>query len=284
MAIMDFFRRIESWTADEVRKWIDARKPDDFTLLDVRQPGEYRLGHLPGARLIPVDELPDRLTELPSRKPIIVYCATGMRSRAAATLLKRGGFLEVYGLKGGIRAWNGDIAEGYPEAGMNWFGEAVDTEEVIGLAWLLEDGTRRFFKEIAALRDGDEASLLFLNLAAAEQHHGKALLKLYREVTGKETAADFPAGVVRESPQETFMEGGMRLTEALSWALERDTGEILEFAMSLEISAYDRFVHMREKFDNENVRTVLNLLAAEEKAHLKSLTRLFEQHRGRLPG
>jgi rhodanese-related sulfurtransferase/rubrerythrin len=284
MALMDFFRRIDSWTADEVRTFIDARKPDEYIIIDVRQPGEYRLGHLPGAKLIPVDELPDRLTELDPRKPTIVYCAAGVRSQAAVSILKRAGFVDVYSMKGGIRAWSGGVAEGYPEAGITWFADDLDAEEIIALAWLLEDGTRLFFQEIAARRDGDEASLLFLHLAAAEQHHGKALLKLYRELTGKEPGADFPAGVVHVSADEKLMEGGMHLAEALSWARDRDTGEILELAMSLEISAYDRFIYLRERFNNENVRTIFNLLAAEEKAHLESLTKLFEQHLGGLSG
>jgi rhodanese-related sulfurtransferase/rubrerythrin len=284
MAIMDFFRRIVSWTPDEVRRFIATRKPEEYILLDVRQPGEYRLGHLPGAKLLPVDELPDRLAELEPRKTSIVYCASGVRSQAAVSILKRAGFRNVYSMKGGIHAWRDDVAEGYPEAGMTWFGAALDAEEVIALAWLLEDGTHLFFQETAEMRDGDEASLLFLNLSAAEQHHGKALLKLYRELTGNEPGADFPDGVLHTTPQEKVMEGGMRLADALSWARKRDTGEILELAMALEISAYDRFIYLRERFNNENVRTIFNLLAAEEKAHLESLTKLFEQHLGRLPG
>lgn len=284
MALMDFFRRVDSWTVDEVRKFIDSRKPDEYIIIDVRQPGEYRLGHLPGAKLIPVDELPARLAELDPRKPSIVYCAAGVRSQAAASILKRAGFVDIHSMRGGIRAWNGGIAEGFPEAGMTWFPADLDAEEVIALAWLLEDGTRLFFQEIAARSDGDDASSLFLHLAAAEQHHGKALLKLYRELTGKEPAADFPAGVVNAPAEVKLMEGGMHLAEALSWARERDTGEILELAMSLEISAYDRFIYLRERFNNENVRTIFNLLAAEEKAHLESLTKLFEQHLGGLSG
>lgn len=284
MAIMDFFRRVDSWTPDEVRKFIDARKPEEYTIVDVRQPGEYRLGHLPGAKLVPIDEVPDRLAELDALKPTIVYCAAGVRSRSAAAILKRAGFGNVYSMKGGIHAWRDGVAEGYPEAGMTWFAAANDAEEVIALAWLLEDGTHLFFQEIAAVRDGDEASLLFLHLAAAEQHHGKALLKLYRELSGKDPGADFPSGILHTVPEEKVMEGGMLLAEALSWARGRETGEILELAMSLEISAYDRFIYLRERFGNENVRTIFNLMAAEEKAHLESLTRLFEQHLGRLPG
>lgn len=284
MTLMDFFRRIDSWTPDEVRNFIDARKPEEYTLLDVRQPGEYRLGHLPGAKLIPVDELPGRLAELDLRKPTIVYCAAGVRSRAAVSILKRAGCTEAVSMKGGLRAWSGSFAEGYPEAGMTWFAASLTAEEVIALAWLLEDGTRFFFQEVAQMRDSDETSQLFLHLAAAEKDHGKALLKLFRDVTGRDPGLDFPSGVLRTPPDEKIMEGGMRLAEALSWARGKDAREILELAMSLEITAYDRFIYLRERFFNENVRTIFNLLAAEEKAHLESLTRMFEHSLGRLPG
>jgi len=61
------------------------RTPGDaFTLLDVRQPGEYDAEHLPGAKLIPLPELGARLSELDAGKPTVVYCAIGGRSRVAA--------------------------------------------------------------------------------------------------------------------------------------------------------------------------------------------------------
>lgn len=284
MTLMDFFRRIDSWTPEEVKKFIGTRRPEEYTLLDVRQPAEYGFGHLPGAKLIPVDELPCRLAEIDARKPTIVYCAAGVRSRAAVSILKRAGFSEAISMEGGIRAWSGSCAEGYPEAGMAWFSDSLTEEEVIALSWLLEDGTRHFFQEVAHRRDGEETSHLFLHLAAAEKDHGKALLKLFREVTGREPGPDFPCGVLRTPPDEKLMEGGMRLTEALSWSHGKGTREILELAMALEITAYDRFIFLRERFFNENVRTIFNLLAAEEKAHLASLTGMFEKHLGRLPG
>ena len=60
-------------TAEEVREFLKNKNPDEYNLVDVRQPKEYERGHLPGARLIPVGELRDRLGELDPDKPTITY-------------------------------------------------------------------------------------------------------------------------------------------------------------------------------------------------------------------
>ncbi len=61
-------------------------------LVDVRTPGEFAGGALPGAKNIPVSDLAARLSELPKGKPVIVYCASGMRSSKAKSILKGAGF------------------------------------------------------------------------------------------------------------------------------------------------------------------------------------------------
>ncbi|MCU0657454.1 MAG: rhodanese-like domain-containing protein [Polyangiaceae bacterium] len=74
-------------------------------LVDVRSPGEFSGGHLPGAINLPVGELGARLSELPDReRPLVVYCASGMRSAAAASLLRGKGFREVHDL-GAMARW-----------------------------------------------------------------------------------------------------------------------------------------------------------------------------------
>jgi phage shock protein E len=65
-------------------------------VVDVRSPGEFQGGAYPGAVNIPVQELERRLGELPRDRPIIVYCASGMRSASAERLLRARGFAEVY--------------------------------------------------------------------------------------------------------------------------------------------------------------------------------------------
>ena len=73
MGILDYFKSVSTLTAEEVRKILKDKNPEEYNLVDVRQPKEYEGGHIPGARLIPVGELHDRLGELNPEKPTIVY-------------------------------------------------------------------------------------------------------------------------------------------------------------------------------------------------------------------
>ena len=76
---------------------------DGATLLDVRTPGEYSGGHLEGAVNIPVQQLAQRLAEVPKGRPVVVYCASGARSSSAAGQLRNAGY-EAFNL-GGMGNW-----------------------------------------------------------------------------------------------------------------------------------------------------------------------------------
>ncbi len=67
------FTPVEALDADQARAYIADHKEGTFTLLDVRQPGEYKEAHIPGAKLIPIAQLPERMKELDPEKPIIAY-------------------------------------------------------------------------------------------------------------------------------------------------------------------------------------------------------------------
>ena len=73
MGIRDYFRSVETMTPQQVREFLDRRAPEEYNLIDVRQPGEYRQEHLPGARLVPLAELADRVRELDPTRPTITY-------------------------------------------------------------------------------------------------------------------------------------------------------------------------------------------------------------------
>jgi rhodanese-related sulfurtransferase len=74
-------------------------------LVDVRSPGEYKRGHIPKARLIPLGELQARAGELKKGHDIILYCQTASRSRRAAKTLAKMGYENVYNMSGGIARW-----------------------------------------------------------------------------------------------------------------------------------------------------------------------------------
>ena len=81
-----------------------------FTL-DVRTLEEWQQVHIPGATLIPLDQLAERYQELPVGEPILIYCRSGNRSFQALTLLKDLGLENLSSMEGGINDW---IAAGYP--------------------------------------------------------------------------------------------------------------------------------------------------------------------------
>ena len=73
MGISDYFKPVSSWSAEEVRTFLNEKEPEKYNLVDVRQPKEYEQGHLPGAQLIPLGELANRVKELNPNKPTIAY-------------------------------------------------------------------------------------------------------------------------------------------------------------------------------------------------------------------
>ena len=73
-------------------------------LLDVRTPGEYKQGHVKGAELIPLNELPSNMNQLPKGREIICICESGSRSSAAARHLKAQGY-KVSNMRGGMGHW-----------------------------------------------------------------------------------------------------------------------------------------------------------------------------------
>ncbi len=73
-------------------------------VLDVRQPEEYRQGHIAGAKLIPLGELRRHMADLPKGREIVCVCASGSRSSSASKALAKEGFT-VFNMQGGMLAW-----------------------------------------------------------------------------------------------------------------------------------------------------------------------------------
>ncbi len=76
----------------------------DFQLVDVREPGEFAGGSLPGAVNIPLGSLADRVSELDPARPVLVLCRSGNRSGQAGMWLNQRGFVDVVNLAGGLLA------------------------------------------------------------------------------------------------------------------------------------------------------------------------------------
>ncbi len=99
-------------TATELKAKQDAG--EDFLLVDVRETGEFEIVRIPGAVLIPKGDLPARLSSLPTDKPIVLYCKTGVRSADALALLKGAGFATATHVQGGVLGWVAQVDPSLP--------------------------------------------------------------------------------------------------------------------------------------------------------------------------
>ena len=104
---------VPTMTVVDLKKKIDAH--EKFVLLDVREKFEWDIGRIPGAILIPLGELPSRMSELDSADDIVLHCKSGVRSAKALKLLREAGFGKLTNLEGGILAWAEQIDPSVPK-------------------------------------------------------------------------------------------------------------------------------------------------------------------------
>lgn len=91
--------------APELKQMLEADHGAAPVVVDVREPWEYRQGHVPGAVLMPLGELAQRASELDAGRPVAVICATGNRSQSGSAVLGQKGFKTIYNVRGGTLGW-----------------------------------------------------------------------------------------------------------------------------------------------------------------------------------
>ena len=93
--------------------WREMQQADttDITLVDVRTPDEFALGSITGAINIPLDEMRQRLAEIPTNRPVWLFCGVGLRGYLASNILKANGYSEVRNLIGGLKTYNAATAK-----------------------------------------------------------------------------------------------------------------------------------------------------------------------------
>ena len=99
-------------SVEELKKKLDAKS--DVFILDVREPHEYQICNLNGY-LVPLNDLPKRVSELDSSREIVAHCKMGGRSAKAVQFLRQAGFKKVYNLTGGITAWAEKVDTSMPK-------------------------------------------------------------------------------------------------------------------------------------------------------------------------
>jgi len=269
-----FLTPVQSMNALEARSFLAGKTPQQVTVLDVRQPGEYEEGHIPGARLIPMAVLTDSLDEIDPASPVLVYCAIGGRSRIAAQTLAGKGYDHVINLSGGFKAWNGQAAYGAEEAGVDIFAELDSVESILATAYSLEEGLRDFYLRMLDRVQDEKIKSVFRLLADIEIKHKDRLFAEYTRLTGNDDRGAFECRFVTP-----LMEGGMTTEEYMD-RFKPDFGspvDVISLAMSIEAQALDLYIRSAAWTQNDDNRALLEQIASEEKVHLERLGQLMDE-------
>jgi rubrerythrin len=185
------------------------------------------------------------------------------------------GFKEIYNLKGGIMAWQGLTAMGPAEMGMARLRGDETPEEIITLAYGMEEGLGDFYKIMAERNEDAEVASLFLRLAGFEENHKQRLFELYATLDNSVTDRDsFEARIVSDA-----MEGGFTTEEFLerNRAAMETIPDLISVAMILETQALDLYLRYSQRTEDDKSKAVLFDIAEEEKAHLRALGDLMDK-------
>lgn len=156
-----------------------------------------------------------------------------------------------------------------------WFVEGGETAiECVTLAYGLEEGARRFYRDLAGRADPPEVRDLFSMLAEAEVRHEDRLWEEYRKAGGEVDRSVFGHDVVPRA-----VEGGLTADQVLArWGqFPLTAGKALGMAMALETDSFDLYLRMARAMEGAEAQQVFLSLAEEEKEHLRQLGRFRGQ-------
>jgi len=189
-------------------------------------------------------------------------------------MLNERGFKVVYNLAGGIKAWEGNIAVGDVDLGLELFSGRESPEETLIVAYGMEQGLRDFYLTTIPDLDNPEVKKLFSQLADIEILHQDRIFELYLKTTDETVSRkDFEGRIV-----VTAMEGGLTTEEYINRLQPNleDVHEAVAIAMSIEAQALDLYQRAAQRSSREQSRAVLTRIASEEQVHLNKLGELMD--------
>ncbi|MDR2550292.1 MAG: sulfurtransferase [Desulfobulbus sp.] len=263
-------------SAQQVREYMSRHEENEYLLIDVRQPGEYARGHIPGAILIPLGELPGRLRELPVDRDIFVYCHSGKRSKGAAIFIGSRPYVAgtIFNIQGGIHAWEGQLLPFFPPVTV--FDSDGSDGEILHKAMELERGAERFYAALGQRYGSVPWSGTLTVLAESEVAHARIVYGFWTEMqTDPPEFTELYGNLAG-----TLVEGGLSV-EALLTTLEEGQPHpcrsVLEMALTIEYAAYDLYRSMAHRFLGTAMEAAFNAIAEAEKVHMLLAARALGQ-------
>lgn len=98
---------MQQWMTVDVKEQMKKNKA--LQIIDVREPGEFANGHIPGAKNIPLGQLPQRYQEIDANKESAIVCLSGGRSSRACEFLETVGYSKIHNMMGGMSRWDGAV-------------------------------------------------------------------------------------------------------------------------------------------------------------------------------
>lgn len=267
-------------SVERVRAYLAQHEEQDYVLVDVRQPDEYAKGHIPGALLIPLSELPDRMRDLPTDKDIILYCRSGKRSRSAAIFVGSQPQVAgtVFNMSGGILAWNGEVLPASPQ--LQVFDLSGGDREILFRAMELERGAGLFYTALSQRYGTNPWAEMLSTLAGAEEAHARMIYRYWTE-----GQADPPAfAPVYAGLRGDIVEGGIAMSSLLAMLADEPEAPCratLEMALSIEYAAYDLSRNMAHRWRGQPLESVFLAIAEAEKEHMRLVSRALPLCQGR---
>jgi rhodanese-related sulfurtransferase/rubrerythrin len=267
--------KIKDLTPEQLRQFIQHHHVKEYALIDVRQPGEYEQGHIPGSRLLPLPELVRSMGALPTDRRLVFYCRSGGRSTAAASMVADEGIGagDPANLVGGMLAWDGGVAADYPNVQL--FDWRAAPSDMLITAMNLEKGALNFYTHVSEQYQDHPWVGVFSNLAKAELGHARTVYHFWREI---ETDGD-EFDTVFDRLSGEVLEGGMKLSRAIESLCEikgRACLHLIETALKIEYTAFDLYQTMAERVTMPDAREAFITIAQAEKAHMRALARAID--------
>ncbi len=259
---------------EEFERYRAANKETDFTVVDVRQEREYTDGHVPGAKLIPLNTLDNHLSEFDLNKDLFFYCRSGARSEVAGIMAAESGRdpQKTYNITGGFLSYQGHALEGFPK--LQVFEYQGSDDKLLYRAMELEKAAERFYETILSFAPDEKFTAPLEQLAKAEIAHARTIYSYWKQTV--ENPAPFEN--LYETLKGDILEGGQSLSEvtaALHENKEITWIDVIEMALSIEIQAYDLYRSMADRQGQGKAKDAFLSIAQMEKSHMKLLAKML---------
>jgi rubrerythrin len=191
-------------------------------------------------------------------------------------MLSGKGYKQVYNVSGGIKAWKSKTAVGDPDLGMDLFSGKESAEDILKVAYSLEQGLQEFYVSMERRAEDSRVKSLFSKLSKIEVKHQLSLLNAFNGLDQEDpvTREEFEAMVAKKA-----MEGGLTTDQYLE-LFDPDLGseiEVISLAMSIEAQALDLYQRVGVSLTQPQARDIIHKIADEEKSHLASLGKLMDE-------